>query len=62
VDRHRLPIAQPRAIVDTPVDPRDATRPEPAARLRPPEQAPNVLVILIDDMGFGASSAFRWSM
>src|SRR5690242_14099412 len=26
--------------------------------LRPPEGAPNVLVILIDDVGFGASSAF----
>jgi len=26
--------------------------------LRPPEGAPNVLVILLDDVGFGASSAF----
>lgn len=26
--------------------------------IRPPEGAPNVLVVLIDDMGFGASSAF----
>jgi arylsulfatase A-like enzyme len=26
--------------------------------LRPPEQAPNVLIVLIDDTGFGASSAF----
>ena len=25
---------------------------------RPPAQAPNVLVILLDDVGFGASSAF----
>ena len=30
----------------------------PIAPLRPPEGAPNVLVILIDDVGFGASSAF----
>jgi arylsulfatase A-like enzyme len=30
----------------------------PIKPLRPPEGAPNVLVILIDDCGFGASSAF----
>ena len=40
----------------------DATSPDtkfpPIRRLRPPAGAPNVLVILIDDVGFGASSAF----
>ena len=30
----------------------------PIEPLRPPEGAPNVLVVLIDDAGFGASSAF----
>jgi arylsulfatase A-like enzyme len=30
----------------------------PIAQLRPPEGAPNVLVVLLDDVGFGASSAF----
>ncbi len=30
----------------------------PIEPLRPPERAPNVLVVLIDDVGFGASSAF----
>src|SRR3954453_12053668 len=30
----------------------------PISRLRPPTGAPNVLVILLDDVGFGASSAF----
>jgi arylsulfatase A-like enzyme len=30
----------------------------PIERLRPPEGAPNVLVILIDDVGFGATSVF----
>jgi arylsulfatase A-like enzyme len=30
----------------------------PIRELRPPEGAPNVLVILLDDVGFGASSAF----
>jgi arylsulfatase len=40
----------------------DAKAPEakfrPIEPLRPPPGAPNVLVILIDDVGFGASSAF----
>ena len=30
----------------------------PIAAKRPPKQAPNVLLILLDDVGFGASSAF----
>jgi arylsulfatase A-like enzyme len=30
----------------------------PIEQLRPPEDAPNVLIVLIDDVGFGASSAF----
>jgi arylsulfatase len=35
----------------------DSTFP-PIAPLRPPDEAPNILVVLIDDVGFGASSAF----
>jgi arylsulfatase A-like enzyme len=34
------------------------TKYPPIEQLRPPKGAPNVLVILIDDVGFGASSAF----
>ena len=30
----------------------------PIQPLRPPAGAPNVLVVLLDDVGFGASSAF----
>ena len=30
----------------------------PIEQLRPPPGAPNVLIILLDDVGFGASSAF----
>src|SRR6476660_3935636 len=30
----------------------------PIAQLRPPKGAPNILIILIDDAGFGSSSAF----
>jgi arylsulfatase len=40
----------------------DAKEPEtefaPIEPLRPPEGAPNVLIVLLDDVGFGASSAF----
>lgn len=31
---------------------------EPIEQLRPPEGAPNVLIVLIDDAGFGSSTAF----
>jgi arylsulfatase len=34
------------------------TKYPPIEQLRPPKGAPNVLVVLIDDVGFGASSAF----
>jgi arylsulfatase len=30
----------------------------PISQVRPPEGAPNVVVVLLDDVGFGASSAF----
>lgn len=58
LNRHRLPITMPDRPTDTPMDARDATPPGIAAPLRPPEGAPNILIMLIDDMGFGASSAF----
>lgn len=57
-DRLRLPIATQQEVTDTPVDARDAERPAPAAPLRPPAGAPNILIVLLDDMGYGASSAF----
>ena len=58
INRFHLPIKDARPQADTPMDARDAVRPEPAAPLRPPGGAPNVLIVLIDDMGFGAPSAF----
>lgn len=58
LNRFRLPIKDERPRADTPVDARNAVRPDPAEPLRPPDGAPNVLMILVDDMGFGASSAF----
>ncbi len=60
-DRSVLPI--PRSAVRLPDHVTyDAKDPEtsfpPIEPLRPPESAPNVLVVLLDDVGFAASSAF----
>jgi arylsulfatase A-like enzyme len=59
---------QPRSMLPIPDVPRpglttyDAKDPDtrfpPIEPLRPPAGAPNVLVVLLDDVGFGASSAF----
>ena len=59
MDRSILPI--PDKPYDGPIyedakDPRAVF--EPIAPVRPPEGAPNVLVILLDDVGFGAASVF----
>jgi arylsulfatase A-like enzyme len=57
--RDHLPIPdQPYGgpVFEDAKDP-DATFP-PIEPLRPPERAPNVLIILLDDVGFAASSAF----
>ncbi|MGG7507486.1 sulfatase-like hydrolase/transferase [Plantibacter sp. YIM 135249] len=59
VQRQVLPIADAKQIgltTYTTTDP-DTSFP-PIVPLRPPKDAPNVLVILLDDVGFGASSAF----
>lgn len=59
---------KPRTILPIPDEQRtglitfDAKDPDtkypPIEQLRPPKDAPNVLIILLDDVGFGASSAF----
>jgi arylsulfatase len=59
IDRTTLPIHDaPRSSPDV----FDAKDPEavfpPIEPLRPPGAAPNVLVVLLDDVGFGAASAF----
>src|SRR5262249_17433654 len=57
IDRTRLPIRAPQEPTTTTLDPRDAKAP-PFFQVKPPAGAPNVLIVLIDDMGFGQSSAF----
>ncbi len=57
LDRTVLPIAEPKYPTVTELDARNAT-PPPRFEVKAPAGAPNVLIILIDDMGFGQASAF----
>ncbi|MGH9938836.1 MAG: sulfatase-like hydrolase/transferase, partial [Blastocatellia bacterium] len=57
--RATLPIPDIPPVTLTTFDARDpGAEYPPITPLRPPEGAPNVLIVLIDDVGFGASSAF----
>lgn len=59
VDRHILPIPPETYAGTIRYDAKDPESQFPPIRpLRPPEGAPNVLIVLLDDVGFGASSAF----
>ena len=59
LQRSVLPIPDPRHVGLTTYDAKDPeTSYPPIERLRPPAGAPNVLIILLDDAGFGSSSAF----
>ena len=59
VRREVLPIPDPQWVGVTTYDAKDPdTTFPPISPVRPPAGAPNVLVILLDDVGFGASSAF----
>jgi arylsulfatase A-like enzyme len=58
-DRSVLPVADPAPPRSVPYDATDpSARFEPMAPLRPPAGAPNVLVVLLDDLGFGVAGAF----
>ena len=59
VRRDILPIPDVPHVGLTTYDAKDPDTSYPPIRdVRPPRSAPNVLVVLIDDVGFGASSAF----
>jgi arylsulfatase A-like enzyme len=59
LNRTVLPIPDITPVNLTTFDARDPDTKYPKIEpLRPPKGAPNVLVVLIDDVGFGASSAF----
>src|SRR6187431_2892069 len=59
IQRSILPIPDAHHVGHTTYDAKDPdTKFPPIDTLLPPKGAPNVLVILIDDVGYGASSAF----
>ncbi len=59
VGRETLPIPDRGQLGSVTYDAKDpATRFPPITPLRPPAGAPNVLVVLLDDVGFGAASTF----
>ncbi|MBA4064257.1 MAG: arylsulfatase [Isosphaera sp.] len=57
LDRTVLPIPQPKRDPITEIDARKVKVP-PRFDVTAPKGAPNVVIVLIDDMGFGQSSAF----
>jgi arylsulfatase len=57
LDRTVLPIPEPAVTTITEMDARKATAP-PRFEVKAPQGAPNVVIVLIDDIGFGHSSAF----
>ena len=57
LDRTVLPIPEPQPKTITTLDARDAKAP-PRFEVKAPAGAPNVVIVLIDDIGFGHSSAF----
>ena len=57
LDRSTLPIKEPKRQTYTELDARNVTAPA-RFEVKAPKGAPNVVVVLIDDMGFGVSEAF----
>ena len=57
LDRSVLPMAEPQRPAITAIDARKVKMP-PRVEVKAPVGAPNVVIVLIDDLGFGAPSAF----
>ena len=57
MDRTHLPIQEPKPEKSTILDARDAKAP-PRFVVSAPKDAPNVVIVLIDDIGFGGPSTF----
>jgi arylsulfatase len=57
IDRTVLPVSEPQRDPITELDARKAT-PPPRFEVKAPQGAPNVVIVLIDDIGFGHASAF----
>jgi arylsulfatase len=57
IDRTVLPIQPPMQKSITELDARNVTKPEPFV-VDAPDGAPNIVLVLTDDIGFGATSTF----
>ncbi|HEY2680465.1 MAG TPA: hypothetical protein VGI59_04015, partial [Candidatus Udaeobacter sp.] len=57
IDRTVLPVPEPQPPTITELDARNAKAP-PRFEVKAPKGAPNVVVVLLDDIGFGQASAF----
>jgi arylsulfatase len=57
LDRTVLPIQEPQRPTYTELDARNVPMP-PRFEVKAPDGAPNVVIVLIDDMGFGVPSSF----
>ena len=57
LDRTVLPIQPPQTEPVAEMDARNVDRPEPFA-INAPDGAPNVVIVMIDDIGFGATAPF----
>ena len=57
IDRTALPVAYPSNPAEKEIDARKAKAPA-RFEVTPPAGAPNVLLVMLDDFGFGQSSAF----
>jgi arylsulfatase len=57
MDRTSLPIREPAVQTFTELDARNAAKPE-RFEVKAPAKAPNVVIVLLDDIGFGQASSF----
>lgn len=58
IDRTTLPIKPPYEKPITTLDARDAKTPPPLFLVKAPKDAPNVVIIMLDDLGFAGTSHF----
>ena len=57
LNREVLPIIPPEPATYTELDARN-TKPPKRFEVKAPKDAPNVVIVLIDDLGLGATTAF----
>lgn len=58
LDRTRLPIQEPKRPTFSELDVRDVKEKPALFQVKAPKKAPNVVIVLIDDIGFGGPSTF----